>query len=55
VIGLPILAGTVTAFLPPAALEGIPAAVRTVAGNGFVVGIVSVLLLDRAFRAKPGA
>lgn len=52
VIGLPLLAGTVTAFLPPAAFAGIPAAVRTVAGNGFVVGIVSVLVLDRVFRRE---
>lgn len=55
VIGLPLLAGTVSAFLPPSAFEGVPAAVRAVAGNGFVVGIVSVLVLDRAFRAKPPA
>lgn len=53
VIGFPLLAGTVTAFLPPAALADIPAAVRTVAGNGFVVGIVSVLVLDRVFRLPP--
>ena len=49
-IGLPLLAGTVTALLPAAALAGFPAAVRTVAGNGFVVGIVAVLVLDRVFR-----
>ncbi|MEW6721116.1 MAG: purine/pyrimidine permease [Thermodesulfobacteriota bacterium] len=52
VIGLPLLAGTVTAFLPAAALEGIPAMLRPVAGNGFVVGIVTVLVLDRLFRER---
>lgn len=55
VIGLPLLAGTITAFLPPSALEGFPAALRSVAGNGFVVGIVTVLLLDRLFRERQEA
>ncbi|MBP2673732.1 MAG: xanthine permease [Deltaproteobacteria bacterium] len=50
VVGLPLLAGTVTACLPPAVLVEIPSAIRSVAGNGFVVGIVSVLILDRMFR-----
>ena len=50
VIGLPLLAGTVTALLPAPALAEFPAVVRSVAGNGFVVGVVSVLLLDRLFR-----
>ncbi len=54
VIGLPLLAGTVAAFLPPSALAEMPPAVRSVAGNGFVVGIVSVLVLDQIFRATPG-
>jgi xanthine/uracil permease len=50
VIGLPLLAGTVTSLLPAAALAEFPAVVRSVAGNGFVVGVVAVLLLDRLFR-----
>ena len=50
VIGLPLLAGTVTALLPASALADLPAVARTVAGNGFVVGVVAVLLLDRLFR-----
>lgn len=50
VIGLPLLAGTVTAHLPAAAVEGFPVALRSVAGNGFVVGVAAVLLLDRLFR-----
>lgn len=49
VIGLPVLAGTVTALLPPESLEGIPPFLRAVAGNGFVAGVVAVLLLDRLF------
>jgi xanthine/uracil permease len=53
VIGLPLLAGTVTALLPASALSEFPAVVRSVAGNGFVVGVVAALLLDRIFR-RPG-
>jgi uracil permease len=50
VIGLPLLAGTVTALLPAAAVAEFPATLRSVAGNGFVVGVMAVLILDRIFR-----
>jgi uracil permease len=50
VIGLPLLAGTVVAHLPPAVVTGFPAIIRSVAGNGFVVGVVCVLVLDQLFR-----
>jgi xanthine/uracil permease len=52
VIGLPLLAGTVIAHLPAAALAEFPATIRSVAGNGFVVGVVSVLIIDRIFRRQ---
>ena len=52
VIGLPLLAGTVTAILPPAAVGEFPATLRSVAGNGFVVGVVAVLVLDRLFHRR---
>lgn len=61
VIGLPLIAGTVTALLPESALSEFTPVVRSVAGNGFVVGVVGVLLLDRIFRrpqasaGRPGA
>jgi xanthine/uracil permease len=61
VIGLPLIAGTVTALLPESALAEFTPVVRSVAGNGFVVGVVGVLLLDRIFRrpaagaGRPGA
>jgi xanthine/uracil permease len=50
VIGLPILAGTVVAHLSPDVIALLPEAIRSVAGNGFVVGVILVLLLDRIFR-----
>lgn len=49
VIGLPLLAGTVMAQLPPGVVAEFPASIRSVAGNGFVIGVVAVLLLDRIF------
>jgi xanthine/uracil permease len=50
VIGLPILAGTIVAGLPHDIVASFPEAIRSVAGNGFVVGVIAVLLLDRIFR-----
>jgi xanthine/uracil permease len=50
VIGLPLLAGTVTAQLPSTAVDAFPALLRPVAGNGFVIGVITVLILDRIFR-----
>jgi xanthine/uracil permease len=50
VIGLPLLAGTVVAQFPPAIIDALPAILRPVAGNGFVIGVIAVLMLDRIFR-----
>ncbi len=46
VIGLPLLLGTVIAFLPPAALATFPAVLQPVLGNGFVVGVLAVMVLE---------
>lgn len=50
VIGFSLLAGTVTAILPSTALAEFPAFLHSIAGNGFVVGVVAALTLDRVFR-----
>ncbi|QFY44694.1 xanthine permease [Candidatus Methylospira mobilis] len=50
VIGLPLLAGTVTTQLPAALVDTFPAILRPMAGNGFVVGVIAVLILDRIFH-----
>lgn len=47
VIGLPVLLGTVIAFLPADVLATFPITLRPILGNGFVVGTVSAFLLDR--------
>ena len=53
VVGLPILLGTVIAFMPPQALAGFPAFVRPIAGNGFIVGMAASLVLEHlVFRNR---
>ncbi len=46
IIGLPLMLATITAFLPAAFLSGLPAVLRPILGNGFVVGITAVLLME---------
>ncbi len=60
IIGLPILLGTIIAFLPESILATFPGVLRPVAGNGFVVGVIAGLVLEHlVFRSdnetlKPG-
>lgn len=46
IIGLPLMLGTIIAFLPPDILNSFPSVLRPVLGNGFVVGITAALLMD---------
>lgn len=46
IVGIPLLLGTLVAFLPPEVAAGFPAAVRPLIANGFVVGIVTALGLE---------
>ncbi|OPX97390.1 MAG: putative purine permease YbbY [Syntrophorhabdus sp. PtaU1.Bin002] len=46
VVGLPILLGTIVAFFPTSVLSGLPPALRPIVGNGFVVGVLSALVLE---------
>ena len=46
IIGLPILAGSIIAYLPSEVVNTFPTLLRPVLGNGFVVGIVMALLLE---------
>ena len=53
IIGLPLLLGTIVAFLPEAVAVAFPALVRPLITNGFVVGIVAVLILEHvAYRER---
>ncbi len=46
IVGIPLLLGTLVAFLPPEVAAGFPAAIRPLIANGFVVGIVTALGLE---------
>ena len=53
VIGLPLILGTVIAFLPAEVLGAFPAILRPVLGNGFVMGVVAALVMEHLiFRDK---
>lgn len=53
VTGLPVLLGTVVSFMPPAFVTSLAPLLRPIAGNGFLVGVVAVLVLEHAvFRRK---
>ncbi|OPY88258.1 MAG: putative purine permease YwdJ [Syntrophaceae bacterium PtaU1.Bin231] len=46
VIGLPILLGTIIAFLPQEVLQAFPGGLRPVLGNGFAMGVTAALLME---------
>jgi xanthine/uracil permease len=46
VIGLPLLLGTVVAFLEPSIIDSLPVILKPILGNGFVVGVISALILE---------
>ena len=46
IVALPVLLGTIIAFLPPDILEAFPSVLKPILGNGFVVGVVAVLALE---------
>ncbi len=53
VIGLPLILGTVIAFLPAGVLATFPAVLRPVLGNGFVVGVITALVMEHlVFRGR---
>jgi xanthine/uracil permease len=46
IVGLPLLLGTVIAYLPLEIVNSFPGILRPILGNGFVVGILAALLLE---------
>jgi xanthine/uracil permease len=53
VIGLPVLLGAFTAFLPAPVVDTFPTVLKPILGNGFVVGVVACLTLEHVvFRRK---
>jgi xanthine/uracil permease len=54
VIGLPLLLGTMVAFLPAGVIETFPLILRPVLGNGFVIGIFTAFFLEGVIFRKKG-
>lgn len=53
IIGFPLMVALVLSFAPEEALQNIPVMIRPIAGNGFVMGVISVLILEHGiFRRK---
>ncbi len=52
VVGLPVLLGTCVGFLPEKMLASVPVGVRVIFGNGLVIGILLVLLLEHLVLRK---
>jgi len=52
IIGLPIMLGIIISFLPAEVLSTFPAFMRPILGNGFVVGVVAVMLLENVLYRR---
>lgn len=56
-VGLPLMLAIFVSFAPAGAVALIPALLRPILGNGFVVGVIAVLLLEHVLfrQRKPAA
>lgn len=53
IIGFPLMIALLLSFAPADALNHLPAFIRPILGNGFVMGVIAVLLLEHiVFRKK---
>lgn len=53
-IGLPIMLALVVAFLPTEVSAAIPSVLRPIVGNGFVMGVIVVVVLEHVIFRKRG-
>lgn len=53
-IGLPIMLALVVAFLPAEVSAALPAVLRPIVGNGFVMGVIVVLVMEHLIFRKRG-
>ena len=49
VLAIPIMFTLILSFAPQSALATIPSLLRPIVGNGFVMGIIIILLLEHIF------
>lgn len=54
-IGLPIMLALVVAFLPAEVSAAIPPVLRPIVGNGFVMGVIVVVVLEHVIFRKRGS
>jgi xanthine/uracil permease len=52
IIGMPILIAIVIAFMPADFFHNFPRIMQPIVGNGFVVGIITLLLLEHGIFRK---
>ncbi len=52
ITGLPILLGTIVSFLPHSVISQLPVALQPLIGNGYVIGAISVLLLEHVLYPR---
>jgi xanthine/uracil permease len=55
VIGTPVFVGTIIAFLPTSILHALPFTLRPIISNGFVMGVLSALIMEHLIFKKPRA
>ena len=51
-VGFPLMIGLLIAFAPGAAFDGFPALLRPILGNGFVMGAITVIVLEHVVFRK---
>lgn len=51
-IGFPVMLSIMIAFLPPGVMEYMPVMLRPIAGNGFIMGCLTVILLEHTLNRK---
>lgn len=52
IIGLPLMLSIIISFLPDSVLNTFPAVLRPILGNGFVVGVIVVLIMEHLIFKK---
>lgn len=53
IIGFPLMVALMLAFVPHEVIDRIPAFIRPIVGNGFVMGVIFVLLLEHIILKSP--
>lgn len=52
IIGFPLMLALLLSFAPEEAIHSLPAIIRPILGNGFVMGVIAVLLLEHIIFRK---